>query len=144
MKKILILIVFLSLLACNKDQVLLRDVAKNWEIDKLTFVNTNPSLPDSVVQVQGNFNIERCKLNDTNGTGCGGYYEWQGISRVNAQFLPDESRNTIFINILETQDLPVDLRGNWNIESLSKDAMILSGVPFTPSNYQLVISLVAE
>jgi hypothetical protein len=116
--------VFLFLMACEKDQTLTNRFDGEWEIEEIIFSRDGK---DSVVtEPVGVFYFEKCKLGM--GDCPGGYYELHNQDRVNIGYNAVQNPDRLGINIKSV--LPEGALGFGNplaIESFNRKKTFLSG-----------------
>jgi hypothetical protein len=121
------IVIFVVLITgCKDDNTKLLDsVSGTWEVNKITYKNTNTRLDSTINCTNCVLQLDNCTLG--NG-GCGGYYKLMDGQKVNIMNSPSGKAQELSLSVVGEPANPVyQLVGIYEIKSLSGSAMILIG-----------------
>lgn len=101
--KLLIVICCIISFSCNKDQKLVSEIAGEYRIESIT--NYNKGQSSAVNITAGTIFFQDCTMKDGVGGNCTGWYELNGMARVNFQYYTRKENGTKTITI--TNPIPL-------------------------------------
>lgn len=137
-----------TLAGCDKDQVLIKDIAGNWQVSRITY-----RLPSGDSTVNGTaiagFGFRACKWKKQPDNQCDGYYQFTGQNEIRFGYNAIVEKDRRIIN-LYVQGMPERrdyatveqfiqaqndfwggnqpyLNGNWTVVEYSDDKLVIEG-----------------
>lgn len=104
-------------------QRIVDQISYSWQISEFRISTTES---DSVVNNAQYIQFVPCNVSQNNGTCDEGYYQIYEDNIVSFEYTVDRASEQVLIRVLERDFVGEDLSGNWRINKVTEDSLILS------------------